>query len=70
MWSHFVGLFFEGEMYATEKYLEFANLPTKEESLSKLVMMLNQPMTKVALVLKGCMSKLVNTLSSLKDTKN
>ena len=65
-----VGLFFEGEMYATEKYLEFANLPTKEESLSKLVMMINQPMTQVALVLKGCMSKLVNTLSSLKDTKN
>ena len=65
-----VGLFFEGEMYPTEKYLEFANLPTKEESLSKLVMMINQPMTRVALVLKGCMSKLVNTLTSLKDTKN
>ena len=65
-----VGLFFEGEMYPTEKYLEFANLPTKEESLSKLAIMINQPMTRVALVLNGCMSKLVNTLTSLKDTKN
>ena len=42
-----LGLLFEGKLYSSEKYKEFANLPTKEESLAKMVMMLNQPMTNL-----------------------
>ena len=40
-----LGLLFEGELYSSEKYKEFANLLTKEESLAKMVMMFNQPMS-------------------------
>ena len=66
-----LGLFFEGELYPSEKYKELANLPSKEQSLAKLMGMLNQPLTKLAYTLdqmKGV--KLVTALNNLKDTKN
>lgn len=65
-----VGLYFDGEIYNPDKYKELANLPSKEELLTKLVCGLNSPMTKVALSLKSSMSKIVNALNSLKDKKN
>ena len=64
------GLFFEGEMYESQKYEELAKLLSKDELLTKLVMDLNSPMTKVALCLKSSMSKLANVLNSVKDNKN
>ena len=66
-----LGLLFEGELYPSEKYKELANLPSKEQSLAKLMGMLNQPLTKLAYTLnqmKGV--KLVTALNNLKDTKN
>ena len=66
-----LGLLFEGELYPSEKYKELANLPSKEESLTKILMMLNQPLTKLAYTLvqmKG--TKLVTVLNNLKDKKN
>ena len=65
-----LGLLFEGELYSSDKYKEFANLPTKEESLAKMVMMLNQPMTNLVSTLNGSMGQLLGVLNSLKDTKN
>ncbi len=66
-----LGLLFEGELYPSEKYKELAKLPSKEQSLAKLMGMLNQPLTKLAYTLnqmKGV--KLVTALNNLKDTKN
>ena len=66
-----LGLLFEGKLYPSEKYKELADLPSKEESLTKILMMLNQPLTKLAYTLvqmKG--TKLVTVLNNLKETKN
>ena len=65
-----VGLFFDGEIYESSKYQELADLPSKEELLTKLVMDLNSPMTQVAMCLKSSMTNFVNVLNSLKDNKN
>jgi len=65
-----VGLFFDGEIYESNKYNELASLPSKEELLTKLVVGINSPMTKVAMCFKSSMSNFVNVLSSLKDSKN
>ena len=65
-----LGLLFEGKFYPSEKYKEFANLPTKEESLTKVIVMLNQPLTKFASALNNSFAKLLSTLGNLKETKN
>ena len=65
-----LGLIFDGELYPSDKYIEFANLPTKEESLTKVVVMLNQPVTKFASALNNSFAKLLSALGNLKETKN
>ena len=65
-----LGLIFDGQFYPSDKYIEFANLPTKEESLTKMVVMLNQPLTKFASALNNSFAKLLSTLGNLKETKN
>ena len=65
-----MGLFFDGEIYESQKYKEFASLPSKEELLTKLASGLNSPMTKVAYCLKSSMTKMANVLNDLKNTKN
>ena len=65
-----LGLIFDGELYPSDKYIEFANLPTKEESLTKMVVMLNQPVTKFASALNNSFAKLLSALGNLKETKN
>ena len=65
-----LGLIFDGELYPSNKYIEFANLPSKEESLTKMVIMLNQPLTKFASALNNLFAKLLSTLGNLKETKN
>jgi len=65
-----LGLVFDGKLYPSEKYKEFADLPSKEESLAKVVLMLNQPLTKFAFALNSSFSKLLSALNNLKSTKN
>ena len=65
-----LGLIFDGKVYPSEKYKEFANLPSKEESLTKVVIMLNQPLTKFASALNNSFTKLLSALTNLKETKN
>ncbi len=65
-----VGVFFEGEVFDPSKYVELANLPSREELISKFASCLSQPMTTFASTLNGAMSKLALTLDSLKNTKN
>ena len=64
-----VGLIFEGEFFESEKYTELADLPSKEELLTKLVVGLNSPMTNFSSTLGSVMSKMVSVLGSLKNKK-
>ena len=64
------GVIFDGEIYPSDKYIEFANLPSKEESLTKVAMMLNQPLTKFVSALNNSFGNLLGVLQNLKETKN
>jgi len=64
-----VGMIFDGQFYEANKYKEFANLPSKEESLAKLAIGLNSPMTKFATTINSVMSKMLTALSAVKDSK-
>ena len=64
-----VGLIFEGEFFEPEKYKQLADLPSKEELLTKFVIGLNSPMTKFSSALNSVMGKIVTVLESLKNTK-
>tara|TARA_Y100001936_G_C15983315_1_gene618025 strand:- start:21 stop:539 length:519 start_codon:yes stop_codon:yes gene_type:complete len=65
-----LGLFFDGKLYSSDKYKEFANMPSKEESLAKMIMMINQPMTKFVSTLNGSIGSLLGVLNNLKNTKS
>ena len=65
-----VGVVFEGEIFDAEKYKELADLPSKEELLAKFIGAIGQPMSQVACILNGAMSKLVGTLVGLKNSKS
>ena len=64
-----VGVLFEGQVFDPSKYVELANLPSREELIAKFASCLNQPMTTLAATLNGAMTKLAGTLDSLKNTK-
>ena len=64
-----VGMIFEGNFFEPEKYKELANLPSKEELLTKFVIGLNSPMTKMSAMLNSVMVKMVTGLDGLKDKK-
>ena len=65
-----LGLFFDGKLYSSDKNKEFANMPSKEESLTKMVMMINQPMTTLVSTLNGSFGSLLSVLNNLKNTKS
>ena len=64
-----VGLIFEGEFFDANKYKELANLPSKDELLTKLVIGLNSPITKLASILSSVMIKFVTALDAVKNNK-
>tara|TARA_Y100000591_G_C21706636_1_gene631166 strand:+ start:474 stop:989 length:516 start_codon:yes stop_codon:yes gene_type:complete len=63
------GILFEGTYLAANEFEKIANLPSKEESLTKIIVMLNSPLQNIVNVLNSPMVKLVNVLSSLKENK-
>ncbi|MAL65343.1 MAG: 50S ribosomal protein L10 [Candidatus Marinimicrobia bacterium] len=63
------GILFEGQFFEGEQYKKFADLPSKEELLAKLAMMLASPMVKVATTINSPMQNLANLLHSLKQSK-
>ena len=65
-----VGLFFDGQLYSPDKYKEIANLPSKEELLTKFMVALNYPMTSVLYSLKATMNNFVNVLNNLNEQKD
>ena len=64
-----IGVFVDGNLYDPEKYKALANLPTREELITKFASMLNQPMSNLASVLNATMNKLAGTLKSLEEQK-
>ena len=60
----------DGEVLDGSEYLKFATLPTKDELLTKLVLMLNSPITILAQTLSASMTNFVNGLNNLKNTKS
>ena len=65
-----VGLYFDGQLYSPDKYKEIANLPSKEELLTKFVVALNYPMTSILYCLQSSMVNFVNVLNNLKEQKD
>ena len=63
-------ILFDGEVLKGSEYLKFASLPTEDELLTKLVMMLNSPIIILARTLSAPMTNLVNGLNNLKNTKS
>ena len=63
------GILFEGQFFDGEQYKKFADLPSKEELLAKLAMMLGSPIAKVAATINSPMQSLANLLHSLKQSK-
>ena len=64
------GLVFEGVYHEAGQFERFANLPSKEESLTVLAIMLNSPMQNLARVLISSMVKVVNVLEAVKNNKS
>ena len=63
-------ILFDGEVLDGSEYLKFATLPTKDELLTKLVLMVNSPITILARTLSASMTNFVNSLNNLKNTKS
>ena len=63
-------ILFDGEVLDGSEYLKFATLPTKDELLTTLVLMLNSPITILARTLSASMTNFVNGLNNLKNTKS
>lgn len=64
-----MGLFIEGENFPAEEYKKIADLPSKDELLTKFVIGLNSPMTKVVTIMNATMVKMVTALNAVKENK-
>ena len=64
------GVLFEGSYLPASEFEKIANLPSKEESLTKIVVMLKSPVQNIVNLLNSPMVKLVHVLNGLKETKN
>ena len=64
------GVLFEGSYLPASEFEKIADLPSKEESLTKIAFMLKSPVQNIVNLLNSPMVKLVNVLSGLKENKN
>ena len=64
------GVLFEGLYLPASEFEKIADLPSKEESLAKIIVMLQSPVQNIINLLNSPMIKLVNVLNGLKETKN
>ncbi|MAV69196.1 MAG: 50S ribosomal protein L10 [Candidatus Marinimicrobia bacterium] len=63
------GVFFDGEFFPASEFDRIANLPNKDELLSKLLATLNSPMQKFLSTVSSPLGKLVSVLESVKQKK-
>ena len=64
------GFLFEGSLLPSGDFNKIADLPSKEESLTKFVLMLKSPVQKFTNILGSPMVKLVNVLEGIKESKS
>ena len=64
------GILFEGDYLSSENFSKIANLPSKDESITKFAIMIKSPMQKLVVMLKSPMSDFVNVLNSIKENKS
>ena len=64
------GVLFEGSYLPASEFEKIANLPSKEESLTKIIVLLKSPVQNIVNLLNSPMVKLVNVLNGLKEAKN
>ena len=64
------GILFEGSYLPASDFEKIANLPSKEESLAKIIVMLKSPLQNIVNLLNSPMIKLVNVLNGLRETKS
>ena len=64
------GIFFEGSFLGPGDFDKIANLPSKENSLTKLAIMLRSPIQNFANLLSSPMVNLVNVLKSVENSKS
>ena len=64
------GIIFDGDILGGKQFDKIANLPSKDELLSKLAMLLSGPMLKFATTVNSPMHDFVNILNQLKDKKD
>ena len=64
------GVLFEGSYLPASEFEKIANLPSKGESLTKIIIMLKSPVQNIVNLLNSSMVKLVNVLNGLKEAKN
>ena len=64
------GILFEGKYLDGDQFKKIADLPSKEELITKFAIMLNSPMSKFASTLNAPMQNLVGVLNNLKQTKS
>ena len=67
---HVKGILFDGKVFPGKDFKKLADLPSKDELLSKFVSQLNSPMQKLLYGLRSPMQKLVGALGNLKDKKD
>ena len=64
------GILFDGEFVPGSEYDRLADLPSKEELLSKLVSMLNSPMQKLVGTINAPIQNTLGVLNNLKENKS
>jgi len=64
------GIVFDGEVFDGSEFKRFADVPSKEEFLSKLKALLQSPLIKLDWTLKAPISNVSNALNNLKENKS
>ena len=64
-----VGVYFDGQLFDSEKYKELADLPSKEVLLGKFVGGLGYPMNTLASTLNSLMPKFLTALNEINKQK-
>mgnify|MGYP001502110170 CR=1 FL=1 len=64
------GIVIDGNIIDGSEFNRIANLPTKDESLAKLVALLQSPLMKLVWALKSPMSDMTNMLNNLKEKES
>lgn len=64
------GIVIDGSIIDGSEFARIANLPSKDESLAKLIALLQSPLMKLIWALKSPMSDMTNMLNNLKDEQS